>query len=97
MCVRKKAPGRIICLQFVRADGQFFMMLFNTQWRGETKTGCAVVVGQDGGRGGGCLEPQTSWLQRPSLGYALVCLRAETGVNLSCDLCSALCATLTWR
>lgn len=78
----------------MRADGQFFMMLFNPQWRGETKTGCAVVVvvGVKGGGGGGCLELQTSWLQRPSLGYALVCLRAETGVNLS--MRSLLCTHL---
>ena len=76
------------------------MMLFNPQWMSEEEE---EEEGEEKGEeegwwivevGGGCLaELQTSWLQLAiSVGYGLLCLSRETGVNLPlrsllCTLC----------
>lgn len=87
--LRAGAPRRVICLQYARW-WSFFMMLFNPQWEKKRKG-----WGWEGGMSS--RAPDKLAPAAISVGYWLLYLSTEAGVNLSCDLYSALCATLTWR
>lgn len=62
------------------------MMLFNPQWGRRM---------EEARRGLSSRAPDKLAPVAISVGYVLLYLSRETGVNLSCDLYSALCATLT--
>lgn len=81
----RQAPTRVICLQCARW-WSFFMMLFHPRWT-------------LGGWGGALSSraPDKLAPEAISVGYRLLYLSRETGVNLCCDLYSALPAALTWR
>lgn len=54
-----------------------------------------VAAGREGWGGGGGRVPDKLAPEAISVGDGLLCLSSETGVNLCCDLSSALPAALT--